>query len=189
MHRVGEPLNFAAVERNNLSLIRAAGWHLGSWRKAVEEAGFNYSKLSLHQRWTKEQIIARIQQLHQQGAELNWRAVSLTVDPALAAAAIRPTAFGAWRAALTAAGLDPRKISRYQKWTPEEVVSQIQGMEKSGESLTSKGMQTRHQSLLCAARRRFGTWDAALEAAGYEPEEIRLRRRSPGRKKTVAQAD
>jgi hypothetical protein len=33
--------------------------------------------------------------------------------------------------------------------------------------------------LFCAARRRFGSWDGALNAAGLDAEKIRLRKYNP----------
>ena len=39
LHAHGAALNYAAVEADNLNLVRAATWHFGTWRRAVEAAG------------------------------------------------------------------------------------------------------------------------------------------------------
>lgn len=193
LYEAGERLNYSAAEANHLNLVRAAAWHFGTWRTAVEAAGIDYESLSRYQRWNRERIIARIQELHAQGADLSWRSVSMEIDPSLAAAALRPNGFDSWRGAITAAGLDINEITRYQHWNHDKVIQAIKERHKEGKPLSSKALQTTDQSLFCAARRRFGSWDGALAAAGLDPNKIRLRRsnstkNSSRRKKAAATA-
>lgn len=176
LHKSGEKMNFTSMEANHLSLVRAAAWHFGKWRRAVEEAGIDYESLSVYRRWSKERIIARIQELYAQGKDLSWRAVSTDVDPALAASALRSNGFGTWPEAIEAAGIDINEVSRYKYWNKARVLKAIKSRKKAGKSLASSRVQKEDHSLFCAARRRYDSWDNALKAAGYNPAKIRMRR-------------
>ena len=176
MHKAKEDMSFAHLEQTNLSLMRASAWHYGTWRRAVEEAGIDYESLSRYRRWSKERIIARIQELYAEGQDLSWRAISQEVDPALAASALRPNGFGSWPEAIEAAGLDINDVARYKYWNEERVLKAIKERHKAGVNLSSRNAQKNDQSLFCAARRRFETWDKALEAAGLDASKIRIRK-------------
>jgi hypothetical protein len=176
MHKAKEDMSYASLEQNHLSLMRASAWHFGTWRRAVEEAGIDYETLSRYRRWTKERIVARIQELYAQGQDLSWRAISQEVDPALAASALRPNGFGSWPEAIEAAGLDINDVARYKYWNKDRVLKAIQERHKAGVNLSSRNAQKNDQSLFCAARRRFETWDNALEAAGLDASKIRIRK-------------
>jgi len=188
LHKAKEDINYAAVEANHLSLIRAASWHFGKWRRAVEEAGIDYESLSRYRRWSKERIIARIQELYAEGQDLSWRSISQQVDPALAASALRPNGFGSWPEAIEAAGLDIDEVARYKYWNKERVLKAIKERHKAGVNLSSRNAQKNDQSLFCAARRRYGTWDNALEAAGLDASKIRIRRPAHADAKTNGSA-
>jgi len=176
MHKAKEDMSFASLEKNHLSLMRASAWHYGTWRRAVEEAGIDYETLSRYKRWSKERIIARIQELYAEGQDLSWRAISQEVDPALAASALRTNGFGSWPEAIEAAGLDINEIARYKYWNEERVLKAIKERYKAGVNLSSRHAQKNDQSLFCAARRRYETWDKALEAAGLDASKIRIRK-------------
>ncbi len=183
LHAQGEELNYTSAERNHLNLVRAAAWHFGTWRRAIESADIDYESLSKYRRWNRERIVARIKELHAQGADLSWRAISTEVDPPLAAAALRANGFPSWREAIEAAGLSIDDVARYKYWDNERVIQAIQELHEQGHPLSSKAMQSSDQSLFCAARRRFGSWDKALKAAGFDASEIRLRKPKKPRKK------
>lgn len=179
LHGSGAELNYSSVHRRHQSLVRGAEFHFGTWKRAVERAGFCYDTVSRYQKWTRERVVDAIRAHHRAGHDLSWRAVSTRVDPPLAAAALRPNSgFATWHDAVLAAGLDPERLSRYRHWTPKRVVSEIRQLARRGGGLSSKGVRMQHAALYCAARRRFGSWDAALVAAGFDPCEVRLRRSS-----------
>jgi hypothetical protein len=178
LHAEGAELNYATAEDNHLNLVRAAAWHFGTWRRAVESAGIEYDSISKYQRWNRERIVARIRELHSEGADLNWRAVSTEIDPPLAAAALRSNGFQSWRDAIRASGLDINGVARYQAWDEERVIKDIKALHRAGLPLSSKAVQLGNQPLFCAARRRFGSWDEALVAAGLSVQDIRLRQAS-----------
>lgn len=175
LYTADEELNYTAAEANHLNLVRAAAWHFGTWRRAVEAAGIDYESLSKYRRWDPQRIVERIRELNEEGADLSWRAVSLEVDPPLAAAALRPNGFASWRDAISAAGLDINQVARYQSWDPDRIIKDIKALHKAGKPLSSKAMQVANQPLFCAGRRKFGSWDDALAAAGLNVAKIRLR--------------
>lgn len=175
MKSAGEELNYSSIERGHLNLARAAAWHFGNWRGAVEAAGIDYEAVGKYQRWSRERVVARILALHAEGADLSWRAVSTRVDPPLAAAALRANGFANWREAIAAAGLKIEDVARYRRWDDEGVIAAIKELHRTGGSLASKAVQSRNQPLFCAARRRFGSWDSALKNAGVESQKRRAR--------------
>jgi hypothetical protein len=176
LHAKGIELNYATAEAEYLNLVRAAAWHFGTWRRAVEAADIDYESICKYRRWDRQRIVARIRELNSQGADLSWRTVSTIIDPKLAAATLRPNGFRSWREAIEAAGLDIGTVSRYQWWNNERVLRAIKDRKKAGEPLSSKAVQVANQPLFCAARRLYGSWDAALGKAGLDPSKIRLRR-------------
>lgn len=179
LHKEGEALNYTAVEKNHLALLRAACRYFGSWRDAVEFAGLDYDEIRKYRVWTNARIIEKIQELHRQEVDLSWRNVTKKY-PALAAAATRKSHFGSWRAALEAAGLNYDEIRRYRDWDEEKVIQEVRELHAAGEPLNSRDVQRSAQSLFCAAYRRFDSWDGALEAAGLDAS--RIRKRAPARR-------
>ena len=81
--------------------------HFGSWRAAIEAAGFNYGSIRRYQEWDEQAVITRLKELHAQGKDLNAKSME-ELDITLITAARRR--FDSWDKALTAAGLDYKKI-------------------------------------------------------------------------------
>lgn len=177
LHGAGDELNYSSAEENHLNLVRAAAWHYGTWKRAIETAGLSYDDVSKYRRWTKERVVVGIREYHGAGGDLSWRVISAEGAPALAAAAVRVNiGFGTWYAAVTAAGIDYEKVARYRHWTPERVVKEIQELAEKEAPLSSKLVQQNHPPLYNAAKRRFKQWDAALSASGINPDKVRQRR-------------
>lgn len=113
-------------------------------------------------RWTDARVVAAIQDRYVKGRDLHIEGLG---DIRLANAAKRR--FGSWEAAVEAAGLSGKiPIKKpLQRWTPEEVVAEIQAWHESGRRVTNicKG----NQSLYNAAKLHFGSWGAAMSAAGF----------------------
>jgi hypothetical protein len=169
---LGQPLNALAVQREEATLAGAADRWFGSWYDALEAAGINPEQWRRRRpTWTRESAIEEIQRAHRAGRKLNhaaWKGHSLSravVD-----------LFGGWDAALEAAGLDPGLVRVYRKpWTGEDLLAEIRRKHAAGEPLNAKDVQPNH--IRRPACRMFGSWDAALVAAGLEPSRIRGNRR------------
>ncbi len=187
LHKASEDLSYAVVAQKHVALLRAATRYYGSWRAAVEQAGIPYDDVRKYQTWSRERILARIQELHAQGIDLSWRHVSTQVDPQLAAAATKSQHFGSWRAAIKAAGLDYGSIRRYQQWDEQTIIAKLKELHEKGVSLNAKSMEETDITLITAARRRFDSWHCALQAAGLDYQQIVLRRPFKRRRKGDAE--
>jgi hypothetical protein len=191
MYESGENLNYSSIANTNLPLLRAATRYFGTWEAAVNAAGLDYDQIRRYKSWTRERILARIQELHAQGCDLSWRNVCLNVDPQLAAAATKKSHFGSWREALEAAGLDYDAIRRYREWDDERILGMVRELHARGMGLNAKNMEAEDITLITAARRRFDSWHKALIAAGLDYREIVQRapfKRGLGRGQSKRQA-
>jgi len=83
--------------------------------------------------------------------------------------------FGSWSAALAAAGIKPAKLPAKQApYTREYIISGLREHAAAGLPVSSD--HPRLRSYWKAARRLFGSWAAALEAAGVKPSELSVKR-------------
>ena len=151
-HRQGHAMS--TVWKDDATLYATAKRYFGSWRNAMQAAGLEVQR----NRWTKESVIAAIQARQQQGLPL--RNVDKT-DSALTQAASRH--FGGWAAALSAAGID---VSTGRIWTRQAVVKAIQASYQDGEPMRFASRDDR--LLYVHVRKYFGSWSAAMQAAGLK---------------------
>lgn len=131
-------------------LYQAAGHFFGSWAHAIIAAELEGQSRA----WPKSMILATLRERHQQGLPLRS-----TDDPELSAMCVKQ--FGGWRKALIAAGLNVREI---RKWTEGIVIQELQAWEQRG--LARMWRESHH--VYQAALRCFGSWPAAIEAAGLD---------------------
>ncbi len=125
--------------------------------------------------WNKQKIVRRIQALHEKGEDLSYNRMARRRQGLLAAANYH---FGSWGKAVEAAGLDyAGEVRKIPKWTSEKILESIKAAYEAGEDLswTSVTKDKRFSALAYAAIRdnQFGSWDAALEAAGIDPGGVR----------------
>ena len=104
LYKAGEPLNVSAMEKNQSGLVSAAIMYFGTWRKAVESAGLDYSKIKRQKEWSKKEIVREIRRLHREKMKLDTTMVVRQQYRTLHAAAVRY--FGSWADALRAARLE-----------------------------------------------------------------------------------
>ncbi len=172
-----KPLYSHYVRQNFQELLAAGIRYHGSWKTAVETAGIAYNDVRKYQNWSKDLIIAKIQELRQQGVDLSFRSMMLSKYNSMVYAAIRPNHFGSWKHALSAAGLTPDEVYRYRSWDEQTILDEIRKLKEQGADLSSKTMDETSNPLIATARRRFGNWGNAVEKAGIDYSEIRRRRR------------
>jgi len=122
------------------------------------------------QHWTPERVLAEIRALHARGESLQLAQARVWQWGSLEQEARR--FFGSWRAAVRAAGFDPDEEGLRVRWTPESVLETIRADHAAGLDLSAKGQRARGTALINAARRFFGSWRAALAAAGIDPASI-----------------
>ncbi len=178
-HRQGKDLSYNAMCRWNQALVSASNYHYGSYKSAVAMAGIDYGDIRRKPHWTAEKIVTLIRRAKRQGEDLSWRAVSGRRDELgrAAMAAVHPQLFGAWNAALSAAGLQRERVSRYQRWTCETILETLRNRIARRKPVNGGLIQREIPGLYGAALRLFGSWDEALVGAGIPPEEIRQRRK------------
>lgn len=171
-------LSYNALARSNQSLVSAAAYHFGSYRKAVEKAGIDYAEVTRRPRWSKQLIISLIKKAYRDKADLHWSAVTKRRDELgrAAFASLQPRLFGSWDRALHAAGLDAEEISRYRTWNKSSIVFDLKALAKEGEALNSGALQQADPGLHAAAVRHFGSYEKALKAASVDPSSVRRRR-------------
>jgi hypothetical protein len=151
-HAAGLPLR--GVWRIDYPLNSAACRYFGGWRKALLAAGLPAKPF---REWTPERVVEAIRVRFQQGRMLeNVR----REDSGLEYAGKR--CFGSWQAALEAAG-----VSLPHRWSAKRVLAEIQRRRQEGLPLV--GLCRREPALFSAASRYFGSWPAAMAAAGIDP--------------------
>jgi hypothetical protein len=108
------------------------------------------------------------------GVSLRWRAVRV-FDRDLANSAAR--CFGSWGKALAAAGIDMEVVAHRRAWTVDRLIRRMRQLARDGVALNYASIQRTDFGLAQAAQKRFGAWDNALQAAGFDPAKVRLMRR------------
>lgn len=111
LHRQGKDLShrhLSQAGRNDL--LGAASHHLGGWPKAIERAGLDYSRIRKRRQWSREKIVRIIRQLHREKQDVSASGMHRSGNQAVVRAA--PWHFRNWGVAVTAAGLDYRKIKK-----------------------------------------------------------------------------
>jgi hypothetical protein len=127
--------------------------------------------------WTQRQIITAIRAEAQQGHDLCYSRTAKRV-PALLRAAER--LFGSWRGAVAAAGFDYDAIRRYRVWSKKRVIEKIRELHQQGVDVSWRYVSKEADPPLAAAALhagRFPSWNAALRAAGLDPDTISRYRR------------
>lgn len=172
----GRPINLAAVAAaGEWYLIRASTHYFGSWRKAVEAAGFNYDDVRADIRWTPEKVIQEIRRLRRRRKDISSRATQLQY-PDLFAGAVRKRLFGSWEKAIEASGVPYDRVRKYHNWSDDRLRAGIRALEAAGVRLNARSVHTADHRLYYAACHRYRSWGKALHALGYNVKEIALRR-------------
>lgn len=89
-------------------------------------------------------------------------------DPTLAKQAAY--AFGTWAKALRAAGMEPCIL---RSWSKSAIRTELRTRHSKGLALNDNRVNAEDSALYSAALKHFGTWQAAVEAAGYDYGQIR----------------
>ena len=179
LHKKGTEISYNQLAKSHQSLVSAAAYHFGSYRKAIEKAGIDYVEVTRRPRWTKQGIIKLIKEARRKGEDLHWAAVTQRRDQlGLAAyASLQRRLFGRWDKALQAAGLDADDVALYRKWDRGSILFELRGLAREREPLNSGAIQKSEPGLHAAAVRHFGGYESALRAAKLEPSDYRQRRR------------
>lgn len=158
----GQAVHASAVLKDDARLLSAAEWHFGGWAATLRAAGIDPDKVSRRRIWTPGRIVRRIHELADQGTALNHLSVK-RADSGLAWAGYKH--FGSWDEALRAAGYDPMAVRRaHPHWTRAAIIEVIRRRMAAGLPVVAHRMVPK--SVPAMGKRLFGSWRAALLAAG-----------------------
>jgi hypothetical protein len=174
LHQEKKPL-YARYATTHYGPLFSAAWkRYGTWEKAIETAGIAYDEIRSHRKWSKESVISEIRNRQSRGLPLSSLAVKKD-DTRLWDAA--RAYFGDWYSALGATGIERSRITRFEKWSPERVTTEIQKLVSLDEDLSLRNVFFKYSKLYNAACRYFGTWEASLKECRLDYDEIRRQRR------------
>lgn len=171
--RAGEAINLKEIRNNFRPAYSASITLFGSWRKAIEKADIDYDTIRVNKgpprKWSQEKVVGTILKLSEAGKPLYAHHILHNYGTLYTAAG---NYFGSWRQAIKAAGLDYTKIRRKlaKKWTRELVLEEIKRRRAEGLPLNEWEAGS---YLTSPARRLFGSWQKAINAAGLTYGEIK----------------
>lgn len=168
LERSGENISLRHIMRTQLKLYGAAKRHCGSWKKAVEAAGYDYAAHSVSQWgfWTQRTVVKAIRARKRKGLPLNPTSVIAT-HYGLYMAAVRLFGRKGWAKAVRRAGFKPVNLGSF--WSRELVCQEIRRLRRRGISPQEKYLAEHgYWPLLAAAQRHWRSWRKAIEAAGYD---------------------
>lgn len=170
------------VVKHRADISGAAQRYCGGFRSALVLAGEDPKKVAAESRsishatrlkWTPKVILEVIQERHAAGQPINTIAVKQAGLGGFYRAACR--SFGSYKKAVEAAGFKYADIRKnVPEWSRDAVVKAISSLAAEGHDLNVSAAQHSQGSVVTAAYKLFGSWDAALREAGHDPREIRL---------------
>ncbi len=147
-------------------LLDSASLRYGSWRAAVRAAGCE-GALPLQQRhWTRNELFRLLRAIRKERETVTYKALGKIHRPGfLSPLQSVEHHFGTLSRARVAAGL-PASEWRSRKWSRAGVIQAIRARVKKGQSVRTGAIQEEAGGLMVAAKRYFGTWRRAAQAAG-----------------------
>jgi hypothetical protein len=122
--------------------------------------------------WSQGQVVRELRRREQEGRSTGWAELMDDGRADLVGAAAAH-AGGLTRARADARIAVPDRRMPVPRWNQDLIVNTIRERARTGETLASSKVP---QRFVAAARWHFGSWEAALGAAGVNPQETRLRR-------------
>jgi hypothetical protein len=139
----------------------------GSWNKAIEAAGFTPRKQhEWQEKITEDEAISSLRDYYSRTGNVpsvtDWAGMSPSET-------VMSGLFGSWTGALAAAGLDisDRPMPGKPYWTRERLIELMRKWSDENDGKTPRQGDLNEQSW--SMYRTFGTWDAAVRAAGLRP--------------------
>lgn len=175
----GLRLSYSATLADEEALIGAARRLFGSWDAAVTAAGYDIRRYKYalqednEEAWDRDRVLHEMREYTLSGGNLSAGYVRKYYSKLYSAAVAY---LGSWRAALAELGIDYNEVILRAKWSPELVIKTIQQAHKDRADLSDRTVDALRGDLYGAAQSHFGSWAAAVEAAGLRPEEVRRTR-------------
>lgn len=123
--------------------------------------------------YTKEYLLDRLNFYRSFHIPIHSRGVQ-KLDPSMRGAMHQW--FGSWDEAVKLIGLDPQTVRQltHKNWSQEFIVECLKKRAALGFALNHAGLREDNEQLFLAIRRHFNSHDEALEAAGFDPNEVRI---------------
>lgn len=168
------------VSREWRTLVARAVRLFASWDAALRAAGEDPVRVKREQkqrmcarstRWTREAVLAELRACAEAGIPLTYDGLNDAHRGGILGA-LKRLGFEVLADAVGAAGI-PRDRRRRWKGRPDVIIASIQALHVSGVDLCQSSANRADSGLLRAAASEFGSWDAALTAAGVIASEWR----------------
>jgi hypothetical protein len=167
--RKHKPLHHCAMEREMPALVLAAYRYFGSYRKAVEAAGFDYTAVRArpHRIWNPRRILTELKRAKRERSGL-WRGAIRRSRPRLLRAAEHY--FGSYRRAAKAADIGPAALRppAFRHWSPSALVEELTRLHLNKQPLNPTHLRKNRPYFIRACAKRFGCYRKAIAAAGIE---------------------
>jgi len=168
------PLYASWIAKNKSSLFNAARLRFGSWGDAIEAAGIDYTRIIKYRKWTMDDVIQSVRRMYRDGERLDCTYVRKTGN-GLYYAGVRY--FGSWRNTILAAGYDYEKVMSNRYWNRKKIIRKILKRAENGNRLSHAAVRKEEKMLINASTKHFGSWEAAIQAAGFDYGTILLKKR------------
>jgi hypothetical protein len=122
--------------------------------------------------WSQDQVVGELRRLDGAGASTGW-ADLMERGPAGLVNAAAAHAGGLQQARADAGVEAPERQAPVPRWDQAAIAREIQHRARLGHPLAASRAP---QRFVAAARWHYGSWEAALEAAGVDPDAVRLQR-------------
>lgn len=164
------PLSQTELQKDNQALFSACVNHFGSYEKALNRIGVNYSEVRIIKKWTKETVIDALNERIESKLSLAPTEVSRD-DRYLYCACSR--IFGSYEAALEEVKVEYQSELKNQYWSKNSIIKEIVSLNKQQIPLNSTFMESKYPSLYAACRNHFGNYQEAILQAGLDYDQIR----------------
>jgi hypothetical protein len=126
-------------------------------------------------KWTRRKLLAELRALHAAGEDLSTSGVRMVTGRSGILVAGQKL-FGTYANAVEAAGIDYDTVSRQRRWRGGDLLEELRQRHRKGQSLApNRHASPEVKTLHSAAVRVYGSYRAALVAAGVDPADVYVR--------------
>lgn len=123
----------------------------------------------VQKKWNAGIVVSALKDLHKKGSKVHTNYMMKNHGP-LYSAGVRY--FGGWKETLEAAGLSDA-VPKRNRWSKEIIIQKISDLHKNKEQLNNHYIKSNYSILYTVSCQYFGSWKAAVEAAGISYASVR----------------